>query len=198
MARTKEEAQATRKSSPANLLSKDHKMQMAERTEERKNEATSPEHVLKPYHGYDTHKNVWAVADDAQRKALVYGLVLFDGFVKMTDIARLFQVKASEVEKYGDLFHSAKMALKGKIQRNMLSLGLQREDLLALKFHLGLQYAEHTMNPVHDGVADTGENNKIQIEIITKDKPGDAAGETSTEGLGHIGKFVTVVPKHTN
>lgn len=94
---------------------------------------------------------------------------MFDGFMKTTDIARLFSVKVSEIDKYIEVFSSAKMALKGKIQRNAISLGLQREDLLPLNFHLGLQYGEQTLNPAHEGVEDFGAGRDTTIKVVTKE-----------------------------
>jgi hypothetical protein len=160
---------ADKKPRPSRSLSTEHLAKMTEVAAARKEEAVVPEHVLKPYYKYDSHRDQWSAADEHERKALIYGLVMFDGFMKMTDIARLFCVKISEIDRYNDLFNSAKMALKGKIQRNAISLGLQREDLLPLKFNLMLQYAEQTINPVHEGVEDSGAGKEITINVVSKE-----------------------------
>ncbi len=177
---------------PTRMLSTEHKKDMAAATEARKEDAMNPEHVLKLYYEYDTHKNAWAAADEHTRKAIIYGLVMFDGFTKMTDIARLFAVKINEITKFNDLFQSARMALKGKIQRNAINLGLQREDLLPLKFNLMLQYAEHTLNPVHEGVADTGADAKqVTIKVVTPEaaKAEMAAATDDPEAAIEMGKL---------
>jgi hypothetical protein len=169
------------KTSPTRNLSADHKMKMAEVAEQRKDEALSEDHVIKLHYGYKKQKDLWINANEEDRHAIVFGMVLFDGAIKkgMADIARFFAIKGDALkelqEKYAETFEMAAMALKLKIQRNVISLGLQREDAMNLKFNLLLQYSEQVLSPVHEGVESMDEGKEITINVISTKEQAEAA-----------------------
>jgi hypothetical protein len=160
------------RNSPTRHLTPEHKEKMLGVTEQRKEEAMSEDHVVKLHYGYKKQKELWLNADEETRHAIVFGMVIWDGAIKkgMADIARFFAIKGDDLkelnEKYAETFSMAAMALKLKIQRNVISLGLQREDAMNLKFNLLLQYSEQVLAPVHEGVESAVEDKSITINVI--------------------------------
>ena len=138
----------------ADYASDDFHEEQAQIMTERKTEALSPDHDVKPHYGYKKQKENWLKATEEMRHAYVYGMVMFDGAIAKgaNDIARFFGVQKKDLVPYLETFEMAKAALKLKIQRNTISLGLQREDMVVLKFNLLKQYAEQIADPAHEGV----------------------------------------------
>jgi len=171
----------TDKVRPTKHLTKEHIVKMAEITEERKEEALDENHTIKLHYGFKNQKALWQNANEEDRHAIVYGMAFFDGAIKkgMSDIARFFGLEPKELKPYHETFEMAKIALKLKIQRNVISLGLQREDMVNLKFNLLLQYAEQTVNPQHEGVESIDETKPITINVITKDTVPQGPNETT-------------------
>jgi hypothetical protein len=181
---------------PSRNVSHEFTKKMVEATEQRKTEALSEDHVVKLHYGFKNQKTLWINADDETRHAIVYGMVMWSGAVKkgMSDISRFFGIKGEAykdlVAKYSETFDMAKVALKLKIQQNTISLGLQREDLLQLKFNLLLQFGEQTLNPVHEGVEDRDDGKAIEITVINSKEEAEAFanGEKITSvGTGPYG-----------
>lgn len=139
---------------PNEFVSKEHKARLGREVEERQTDALSDNHNVKPHYGFKTQKETWINANEEERHALVYGLVMHDGAIAKggSDITRFFGIAKKDFEPFKDTFEMAKVALKLKIQRNVLSLGLQREDQVNLKFNLLKQYAEQVNDPAHEGV----------------------------------------------
>jgi len=113
---------------------------------------------------------------------------MYDGAIAkgMTDIARFFGVKKATLEPYAETFEMAKAALKLKIQRNQISLGLQREDNAQWKFNLQKQFAEQVSEPAHEGVETTeGQAMKSIFENLSvvqthRDENGNTVQEPTT------------------
>jgi hypothetical protein len=145
-----------RKDKPSHQKAPEHVKHLAAVAQTRQEEALDPNHVVKLHYGFETQKALWTDASERDRNAIVYGMVLYDGAIAagMKDIARFFGIDKKELEQYKSTFEMAKAALKLKIQHNQISMGLQREDLAALKFFLGRQFAEQVAEPAHAGVED--------------------------------------------
>ena len=137
----------------------------------RKEEAASPEHRVIPNGSWRTQFALWADADDEARKDIIFGMVLHDGAITEKDITRFFGISKDDLKPYRQVYEAGRAALKLKVQRNQISLGLQREDSPIWKALLGKQFAEQTSEPVHDGVHDLSENTgvKVSINVVGKD-----------------------------
>ena len=98
-------------------------------------------------------QQLWREADHDMRCSIIYGMVLHDGAISVQDITRFFSITKKDLEPYGTVYDMARSALKLKIQRNQISIGLQREDSAPLKFNLQKQFAEQVTEPAHEGVA---------------------------------------------
>ena len=162
---------AAGKITPAQLQTKEAVAAQARVVEQRKEDAASPTHEPKPNDGWKKQFAIWANANEDERCNLIYGMVILDG-AKQKDITRFFNIKEADLKPFAHIFNAGIAALKLKVQRNQISLGLQREDQAALKFHLGKQFAEQVAEPSHEGVqsVDNAEV-KVQINVL---KPEDA------------------------
>ena len=158
---------------PAKLQTKDSLIAQARVIEERKADAAKDQHEVKPNDGWKKQFALWADATHDEKCNIIFGMVFHDGAFNVKDITRFFNIKADELKPFNYIADAAKAALKLKIQRNQISLGLQREDVPNYKFFLGKQFAEQVNDPAHEGVnsVDNAEV-KVQINVL---KPEDAA-----------------------
>lgn len=156
---------------PAKHQTKEELRAQAEVIAERKEDAASPAHKVKKNNSWREQFAVWENADFDERCDIVFGMTMHDGAIRIKDITRFFNIKADELTPFTHIFEAAKAALKLKIQRNVISLGLQREDSPIIKFNLTKQYAEQTDNPVHSDVEDLNDptRNNVVIKVIGKD-----------------------------
>ena len=145
----------------------EHLETLAKVQEDRQTDALSPHHVPKLNYGYKTQRDLWLNSNEEDRHALIYGMVFHDGAIAkgMTDISRFFGLAKDILMPYKETFEMAKAALKLKVQRNVLNLGLQREDQVALKFNLLLQYAEQVVNPAHEGKDSLDQSKEVAINL---------------------------------
>jgi hypothetical protein len=156
---------------PAQHQSKDALVAQAKVIEKRKEDAANPTHDPEPNDGWKKQFATWANANEEERFNLVFGMVLTDG-ASVKDIARFFNVKPDELKPYRHIIDAGKVALKLKVQRNQISLGLQREDQPMFKFFLGKQFAEQVSEPQHEGV-ESVDNAEVRVQINVL-KPEDA------------------------
>lgn len=138
---------------PAKFISKETLQEQALVIDERKKHALMDTHEIILNRGWKHQFDLWANADTDTKRDIIYGMVMHDGAVNIRDITRFFNIKKEEINPFNEVFEAAKVALKLKIQRNQISLGLQREDMLNLKFMLGKQFAEQVAEPAHEGVS---------------------------------------------
>jgi hypothetical protein len=152
---------------PSGHRSVEHLEALAAVQQERQEDALSPHHSPKPNFGFKYQPLIWNAASEEERHALVYGMVFYDGAIAkgMTDISRFFGLPKEKLQPYKETFEMAKVALKLKLQRNTINLGLQREDAIVLKFHLLKQYAEQVENPAHEGKESLDESKAVEIKL---------------------------------
>lgn len=112
-----------------------------------------PTHEVLVNEGWKTQKALWADADYDTRCSIVYGMVIHDGAISTRDITRFFAIKPKELEPFNEVYEMARAALKLKIQRNQISIGLSHDGNPALKFNLQKQFAEQVNDPAHEGVS---------------------------------------------
>jgi hypothetical protein len=177
----KEEKPATPKKvnkRPAALISYETLEEQAKVIDERKKHALMDTHEVILNDGWKKQQALWSSADHETRCSIVYGMILHDGAINVRDITRFFAIKTKDLEPYAVIMDMAKAALKLKIQRNQISIGLQREDSAPLKFNLQKQFAEQVNDPAHEGVESvqsgpptvvfnqtTGANDDIKAEL---------------------------------
>jgi hypothetical protein len=137
---------------PAKLISKKTLEEQAKVIDERKKHALMDTHEVILNDGWKRQEALWRDADHETRCSIIYGMVIHDGAISSRDITRFFAIKSKELEPYAIVYDMAKAALKLKIQRNQISIGLQREDSAPLKFNLQKQFAEQVNDPAHEGV----------------------------------------------
>jgi hypothetical protein len=157
---------------PSQVRTKEAVIQQAKVAEQRKADAATDEHELRPNSNWKKQFAIWANADHELKCDIVYGMVFHDGAYNVKDITRFFNIKADELKPFAHIVDAAKAALKLKIQRNQISLGLQREDNPSLKFNLQKQFAEQVNDPAHEGVASV-DNSEVRVNIQVL-KPEDA------------------------
>lgn len=170
------------------LKSKRFVEKMAKTQEIRVEEALDPNHIVQKHYGYEVQRDLWQNSDERDRHAIVYGMVLIDGAIgkAMNDIARFFGLDKKDLVPYKDTFEMAKAALKLKIQRNQISIALQREDQPNFKFFLGKQFAEQVGEPAHEGVETTeGQAMKSIFDSLSvvethRDENGNTIAEPTT------------------
>lgn len=167
--------------SSANLQSRESLLAGAKVIEARKADAAEPVHKITPNDAWKTQFDLWANADFEERCSIIYGMVFHDGAKGAKDITRFFNIKADELKPFQHIINAATVALKLKIQRNVISLGLTREDNPMLKFHLGKQYAEQTENPVHSDVEDLNDQSRNNVVIRVIDKDGKTQDVSSAQ-----------------
>lgn len=172
MADAKHEGQELTTAGPSQLQTKDALLAQAKIVEQRKEEASTPTHEIKSNDGWKKQFDTWANASDEERCNIVYGMVILDG-AKQKDITRFFNIKDADLKPFAHIVNAGVAALKLKVQRNQISLGLQREDMATLKFHLGKQFAEQVAEPSHEGVQSV-DNAEVKVNINVL-KPEDAA-----------------------
>lgn len=137
---------------PSKLISRETLAEQALVIDERKKHALMDTHEIIPNNGWKVQFDLWRNADEDGKRDIVYGMVMHDGAIGRYDITRFFNIDKKELAPFVEVFEAAKIALKLKIQRNQISMGLQREDLVNMKFFLGKQFAEQVMEPAHEGV----------------------------------------------
>jgi hypothetical protein len=137
---------------PSHLVSKKTLEEQAKVIDERKKHALMDTHEIIVNDGWKRQEALWRDADFETRCSIIYGMVLHDGAISTRDITRFFAIQSDDLKPFGKVYDMAKAALKLKIQRNQISIGLQREDSAPLKFNLQKQFAEQVNEPAHEGV----------------------------------------------
>ena len=138
---------------PANYISDEVIQIQGEVVNKRKKHALMDTHEIIPNDGWKKQFELWSNATEEERKDIIYGMVMHDGAIKPADISRFFGIDKKELTQFKLIYDAAIAALKLKIQRNQISIALQREDQSDMKFFLGKQFAEQVQNPAHEGVA---------------------------------------------
>lgn len=137
---------------PGRHVSKKTLEEQAKVIDERKKHALMDTHEVILNDGWKRQEALWRDADFELRCSIVYGMVIHDGAINVKDITRFFAISADDLKPFAKVYDMAKAALKLKIQRNQISIGLQREDSAPMKFNLQKQFAEQVSEPAHEGV----------------------------------------------
>ena len=165
---------------PANLQSREAIKEQAKVIEQRKEDAASPQHQVIPNGSWRNQFALWQNADHDGRCDIVFGMVLHDGAITERDLTRFFNISKDDLRPYRYIFEAGRAALKLKVQRNQISIGLQREDTPTWKFFLGKQFGEQVAEPAHEGVESVeSADTKVTINVL---KPEDAT--TVAEQVG--------------
>jgi hypothetical protein len=162
---------------PSKLISKETLEEQAKVIDERKKHALMDTHEVIVNDGWKHQEALWRDADYNLRCSIIYGMVLHDGAINVKDITRFFAITSKDLEPFAKVYDMAKAALKLKIQRNQISMGLQREDSAPLKFNLQKQFAEQVNDPAHEGVASIQSGPPTIVYNEVKAENADLRGE---------------------